>query len=199
MKAGRFPTNLKNGYVAGIHKGGDKDIPANYRPIVLTSHISKILERLVRMDMVQYLDENQLWDSRQHRSRRGRSTLSQLLLHYDGIIQAMEQGKNLVVIYLDFAKAYDRVDHSVLIGKIKALGFEAKIGEWISTFLIERTQSVKIDGTLSEAKMIWSGVPQGSVLGPILFLIFIADIGMASNAVSWIYVDDSKVSMDVTD
>ena len=77
------------------------------------------------------------------------------------------------------------------------LGFKANIGNWLSTFLIERTQSVKVDGIISEPKTIVSGVPQGSVLGPVMFLIFIADIGLSSKANSWIYVDDSKVTMPV--
>ena len=115
LLAGRFPSNLKHAMIVGIHKGGPKTIAKNYRPISLTSYLSKVLERIMRLDIVEYLNTNDLWDIRQHGSRAGRSTLSQLLEHQDKIIQAMENGSNLDVIYLDFEKAHDKVDHDVLL------------------------------------------------------------------------------------
>ena len=108
---------------------------------------------------------------------KGVSTVSQLLMHHDKILQAMEKDENLDVIYLDFAKAYYKVDHCTLIGKLKAMGVSGPLGQWLGSFLLERTQSFKIRNTLSDKETIISGVPQGSLLGPVMFLIFITDIG----------------------
>ena len=193
MKVGRFPANLKHALVAGIFKAGDKSMAANYRPISLTNHLGKLLEKVVRQDIIDHLDRNGLWDNRQHGSRAGRSTVSQLLDHYDTILETMETGQNMDTIYLDFSKAFDKVDHHILVQKVKNMGISGNLGMWISTFLMGRTQSVKIDGIVSEKIEILSGVPQGSVLGPILFLIYIADIGSKSKSKAYIYVDDSKV------
>ena len=102
------------------------------------------------------------------------------------------------VLYLDFAKAYDKVDIPTLSGKIRCLGILDNIGSWIGSFMANRTQRVKIRDTLSKEVNVRSGVPQGSVLGPILFLIFIADMGKNSSVKSFLYVDDSKVMMPVS-
>ena len=163
---GKFPSLLKNAIIIGIFKGGDKSEPCNYRPIALTSHLSKLMERVVRKELVDFLDTNGLWDRRQHGSRSGHSTLSQLLDHQDYILSTLEEGHNLDVVYLDFAKAYDKVDHSVLLHKIRALGIEGKLGSWIGSFLLDRTQEVKVEGSKSRKEKVISGVPQGSVLGP---------------------------------
>ena len=118
MDMGKFPSLLKNAIIIGIFKGGDKTEPSNYRPIALTSHLSKLMERVVRKRLVDFLDTNGLWDRTQHGSRSGHSTLSQLLDHQDYILSTIEEGHNIDVVYLDFAKAYDKVDHSVLLHKI---------------------------------------------------------------------------------
>ena len=197
LKCGTFPEALKDTFVMGIFKAGSKTEASNYRPIALTSHISKILERVIRKDIVNHLTMHELWDSRQHGSRAGHSTLSQLLAHQDFILQNLEKKVNVDVIYLDFSKAFDRVDHSVLLSKVKALGIQGNLGSWLGTFLLGRRQRVKVGNSFSEPEIILSGVPQGSVLGPIFFLVFILDMGLNSIARALLYVDDSKVSMPV--
>ena len=102
------------------------------------------------------------------------------------------------VVNLDIAKAYNKVDHCTLIGKLKAMGVCGHLDQWLGSFLLERTQSVKIGDTISEEEKIVSSVPQGSVLCPVMFIIFISDIQTNSNAMSYIYVDDSKVAMNVS-
>ena len=160
MNKGKFPEILKHTFIIGIFKSGDRTAAANYRPIALTSHLSKILERVVRKDLVDFLSTNKLMDPRQHGSRAGHSTLSQLLQHYGNILDHMENKVNTDVIYLDFSKAFDKVDHSVLLSKVRALGIQGNLGAWLGTFLLGRTQKVKVGDTLSDGETIISGVPQ---------------------------------------
>ena len=169
MEVGRFPSNLKHALVAGIFKTGDKSVAANYRPISLTNHLGKLLEKIVRQDIIEHLDRCGLWDSRQHGARAGRSTVSQLLDHYDTILETMESGQNMDTIYLDFSKAFDKVDHYILVQKVKNMGIGGNLGKWIGTFLMERTQSVKIEGIVSDKIEILSGVPQGLFWDPFFF------------------------------
>ena len=111
LMAGKFSGNLKHAVITGVFKSGTRTDAKNHSPIALTSHLSKVMERVVRLDLVDYLDINGLWHLRQHGSCDGCSTLSQLLEHQDMIMQVLEQGNNIDILYLDFTKAYDKVDH----------------------------------------------------------------------------------------
>merc|ERR1712240_945661 len=119
------------------------------------------------------MDINNLWDPQQHGSWTRRSKLSQFIAHQEEIICALENGYNIEVVYLDFAKAYDKVDHHLLLLKMRALGIGGNMGKWCGSFLLERSQQVKIGDKLSGEIIIQSGVLQGLVLGPIMFLIFV--------------------------
>ena len=197
MDSGSIPSILKMAYVTPIHKGESRSDPANFRPVSLTSHLVKTMERLIRKELVSHLERNKLMDDTQHGSRSGRSTLSQLLEHQDEILKELEEGNNVDAVYLDFSKAFDKCDHGILLHKIKKLRIKGKLGRWLQNFLQDRKQVVLVDRVKSNWSEIVSGIPQGSVLGPILFLIYISDIGEGLTAQTLTYVDDTKIKQKV--
>lgn len=199
LDTGCIPQSLKIQSIIPIFKKkGDKSNPANYRPVSLTSHVLKLFERVMRLKIVKYLEENNLLSDDQHGFRQYRSTVTQLLAHIDNIIQILETSDNADVIYLDFAKAFDKVDHTILLMKIEKLGIKGKIKAWIKNFLSDRTQQVVVDGETSKSAPVISGVPQGTVLGPVLFIIFIDNLTEAiKNAGIKVFADDSKLTLKI--
>ena len=199
LDTGEIPFVLKTANVVPIHKGGSHGEPANYRPVALTSHLIKIFERVLRKHIVAYMEENELFNPGQHGFRHGRSCLSQLLAHFDHISQLLEKDQNVDVIYLDFAKAFDKVDFLTTLRKLHNMGISGKLGKWIYSFLTNRKQAVLVNGAKSTLLDVKSGVPQGSVLGPLLFLVLISDIdqGVASAFISS-FADDTRAAKGIT-
>ena len=188
----------KSANVIPIHKGGSKGVPKNYRPIALTSHLIKIFEKVVRNAIVAFLEEHDLFNPSQHGFRFGRSCLSQLLEHYDKITRLLAEGHDVDVVYVDFAKAFDKVDINIAMEKIRKLGISGLLADWIYCFLSNRTQQVVVSSCKSKPKEVISGVPQGSVLGPLIFLILISDIDrdIATSFLSS-FADDTRIGQAV--
>jgi len=186
--------------ITPVHKKGSKANPENFRPISLTSHIVKIFERIVRDKLIEFLESNDLLNSFQHGFRHGRSCLSELLAHFDEILKHLNEGNDVDVIYLDFAKAFDKVDHKLLLKKLRLLGISGKVYEWIESFLSNRYQSVVINGFHSFILLVISGVPQGTVLGPILFLIYLNDMDAVATSGSTLrsFADDSRLLKSIS-
>ena len=151
-------------------------------------------------DIVRHLDNNNLLCDNQHGFRAGRSCLTQLLHHFDDILESLGNDTDSDAIYLDFAKAFDKVDHKLLLKKLEIYGFHPKVVHWIRSFLSNRTQYVVVDGHKSLKSLIISGVPQGTVLGPILFIIYINDIiDHVSHSTIRCFADDTRVCKSIAD
>ena len=186
--------------ITPLYKGkGSRCEAVNYRPISLTSHIIKVFERVIRDKMVKFLEENDILSCDQHGFRKGRSCLSELLAHYDEIVENANDGKGTDTVYLDFAKAFDKVDHQLLLKKLEAIGIKGKLSNWIKAFLSNRKQEVVVNGFKSFIFAVLSGVPQGSVLGPILFIVFINDIAASlQDSKLKSFADDTKISCSIS-
>ena len=198
LDTGNIPLPLKSANVVPVHKGNSRGMPKNYRPIALTSHLIKVFEKVIRAKLVEYMERFELFNPGQHGFRFGRSCLSQLLAHYDHILELLEKGYNVDVIYLDFAKAFDKVDFGVTLQKLKHLGITGKLGRWIHCFLTPRTQTVLVNDARSTPSSVKSGVPQGSVLGPLLFLMLIGDINQdVAHAFLSSFADDTRIGSKI--
>jgi hypothetical protein len=198
LDSGQIPLDWKLGHVVPIFKSGDKHDPSNYRPVSLTCIVSKLFERILYSRVYAYLTANNLLSSDQHGFRENLSCETQIITLFHDLAKAMDCRRDVDVIFLDFKKAFDKVSHQKVIFKLNSLGIDPKVIQAIKSFLTCRTQRVVLDGTVSTSVPVTSGVPQGSVLGPLLFLIFINDLshGLSSNV--RLFADDTVIYRTVS-
>ena len=195
LSKGVLPTAWKKARVSAIYKKENKKVASNYRPVSLTSIICKVMETLIRDHIVDHMKLNNLFSNKQYGFISGRSTSLQLLTVLDIWTDALEQGLTLDIIYMDFRKAFDVVPHRRLVGKLKSYAISSEITNWVVSFLSDRYQTVTVNGAESSERSVLSGIPQGSVLGPMLFVIYINDLPecVLGDALSFLFADDTKL------
>ena len=193
METGELPDDWKCANVSPIFKKGAKNKAENYRPISLTSIICKLMESFVKEAIINHMMDNNLLSMKQYGFVHGRSTTTQLLNYLDMCIETVVNKGVVDTIYLDFSKAFDTVPHRRLIGKLVSHGITGNILSWIKAFLSNRSQIVKVNGENSNVLPVLSGIPQGSVLGPILFLMYINDLPEAIKSEAFLFADDTKL------
>ena len=177
LETGNISEIFKTAHITPILKPGQpKSKPESYRPVSLTYHLIKTFERIVKKYLQNHLEYHLKISHAQHGFRQKRSCLSQLLEHYKYILKGLEQGLNVDTVYLDFSKAFDKVDKGILCQRIKEKGICGKLGIWLHNFLSGRVQHVIANNVKSVATEVTSGVTQGTVIGPLLFLLLIDSI-----------------------
>ena len=198
LSEGALPSIWKLSHVVPIFKKGSRSEPLNYRPVSLLSIPSKCLERFISKELHNFLTENSILTEEQFGFRPGRSTEDQLLLTYNFISLHWDSGHIVDLILYDFSKAFDTVSHTVLLQKLRHIGLRGQILAWLQEFLTGRTLQVVVKGMLSSPKDVESGVPQGSILGPVLFLIYINHIASDLQCQYKIFADDLKIFMCIS-
>lgn len=193
MFEGKLPYQWKEAHVIALFKKGSRRSPNNYRPVSLTAICCKLLEKLIRNNVVDNLEKQGLIHLDQHGFRQGRSCCTQLLEVMEIWTRWFDLGLPWDTIYTDFSKAFDSVPHKRLLLKVKSYGIRGNLLNWIEDFLSDRKQRVVLGSQKSSWKPVTSGIPQGSVLGPILFIIFINDMPKMVESLMKLFADDSKI------
>ena len=193
LSEGTLPSIWKHGQITPLFKKGKRNVPANYRPVALTSVICKTLESLIADEIVEHITINSLKVKNQHGFTKFKSTVTNLLQALNIWTDALSHGFPVDVIYFDYEKAFDKAPHQRLIHQLRSLGIMSEPLAWIENFLQSRTQAVSVNGKCSTTTDVSSGVPQGSVLGPVLFLLYVCDAPqMVKNFLS-LFADDTKL------
>lgn len=191
------PKDWKEAVVSPIFKKGNRASPENYRPVSLTSICCKVSEHIITSQTLRHLDHNKILKDCQHGFRKGRSCETQLLITSHDLASILNRHSQVDVAVLDFAKAFDKVPHARLIQKLWYYNLDKNVIGWIKSFLSQRTQRVLVDGCQSEDAAVLSGVPQGTVLGPLLFLICINDITENLESTVRLFADDCLVYREI--
>ena len=194
FNTGALPSEWQKGVITPIYKGGRRSDPANYRPITLLPVVSKVMESIIADSLSEYFESLQLLSTVQHGFRQRRSCLTNLITVRDYWTKEVDLGHEVDVVYLDFSKAFDRVQHSVLLRKLFQYGISGPMLTWIESYLHGRSSTVRVCGAYSEKLPVTMGVPQGSVLGPLLFLVHINDLPKHVQSHIAIFADDAKIS-----
>jgi hypothetical protein len=194
LTTGVVPSKLKIAKVIPIFKSGDASDINNYRPISLLSSFSKILEKIVQNRLVKYLDLFNLITPQQFGFRSGHSTTHPMTLLLNKVTDALNKKKHSIILFCDLKKAFDTCNHQILLKKLKNLGVTGTELDWFKNYLTDRKQFVCIDNCTSDLLSILTGVPQGSILGPLLFLIYINDLPDCNRLFSLLFADDTALT-----
>ena len=190
LQQGRIPADWKRAMITPIFKKGLRNDPTNYRPISLTSIICKVLERIIYSHIMSNLECHNVLNNAQFGFRQRRSADLQLLQTVHDLALGLNEKSQTDCIFLDFSKAFDKVSHHLLLLKLRYYGINGPLIKWITSFLTNRTQQVICDGSISKLANVTSGVPQGSVLGPLFFLLFINDLPESVHSSCRLFADD---------
>ena len=197
IQTGKLPTEWCRAKVTPVFKKGDKSSAANYRPISLTCILCKVLDHIMASHLVKHLDKHDLLYDLQHGFREKRSCETQLTMLFENLAKNTSAGKQTDLILLDFSKAFDKVSHSKLLWKLHQYGIRGNALSWIRAFLGDRSPTVVFEGEESGSVPVTSGVPQGSVQGPILFLVDINDLPDELSSQVRLFADDTAVYLTV--